>query len=405
MGKKNENVEEYVDSVDDSFVETNEVENHEVLSLDKEETKEEKVSKQELYLENLRKAKELSAKAKEEFKKTDYKLLRNDAYQKMDTVVKMVEKGIAISGIIYGKGGTGKTFRMKQLLKETNYEIIMSKLTAKALYCLLYEYRDADIIWFDDVTKIMKDPQILGFLKAVCGDGNSQDSKIRTIQYNVSTPIRDAEGHILPSDFEISARILITTNEMPNGKKSGNMDLGAVLSRMKKAKLVISRPEMLKIFDEIVQSKYADTTLDERQTVLDYIKLKTTDRMDLNLRILFDGFDYFRIAKLEGQGLQWQINILDDLDRDATTVFLEGLLQDPNYYTEAERIDAFNKYLVDNGQKPVSKPTFCRKVAKWKEETGLRPVPYKEREDSSSDVSSDSSDKTSELESIPYDDS
>lgn len=379
MGKKKENVEEYVDSVDESFTDVTSAE-----AVAPEETKEDKISKQEIYLENLRKAKELSSKAKEEFKKTEYKLLRNDCYQKLDTVVAMVKKGIAISGIIYGKGGTGKTHRLKQLLKETNYEIIMSKLTAKALYCLLYEYREADIIWFDDVTKIMKDPQILGFLKAVCGDGNSEDSQKRIIQYNVSTPIKDAEGNILPSEFEITARILITTNEMPNGKKGGNMDLGAVLSRMKKAKLEIPRVEMLKIFDEIVLSDYADTKLEERKLVLDYIKSKTTDRMDLNLRILFDGFDYFRIAKVENQGEQWKINISDDLDIDPTTVFLNGLLLDPNFYTEAERIEAFNKYLLENGQKPVSKPTFCRKVVKWKEENGREPVAYKKRDEESS---------------------
>lgn len=369
MAKKK--VEEYVDSVDESPVESTE------------DVKEEKVSKQEAYLENLRKAKDLSKKTKEEFKKNDYKLLRNDAYMKMDTIVAMIKKGVAISGIIYSKGGLGKTFRMKQLLKNVDYEVIMTKLTPKALYCLLYEYRNTDIIWFDDVTRIMKDPLILGFLKSICGDGNSEASQTRTIQYNVSTPIKDSEGNILPDNFDITARILITTNEMPNAK-NGGLDVGAVLSRLKKAKVEISRNELLKIFAEVVKEKYGDLNLQERQEVIDYITVKTNDRMtNLNLRTLFDGFDYRRIAKIENQGDQWKINILDDLNRDATTVFLEGLLLDPNFYTEAERIEAFNKYLVENGQKAVSKPTFCRKVKRLKEETGLEPVPYKEREESS----------------------
>jgi len=375
MAKKKEVVEEYVDVADEPFVGGE-------SAISDDEPKAEKVSKQEAYLENLRKAKELSKKTKEEFKKNDYKLLRNDAYQKMDTVVSMVKRGVAISGLIYSKGGLGKTFRMKQLLKSVDYEVIMTKLTPKALYCLLYEYRNTDIIWFDDVTRIMKDPLILGFLKSICGDGNSEASQTRTVQYNVSTPIKDSEGNILPDNFEITARILITTNEMPSGKNAG-LDLGAVLSRLKKAKVEISRVELLKIFAEVVQSSYGELSLDERQEVVDFITANTNDRMtNLNLRTLFDGFDYYRIAKLDGQGDQWKINILDDLDRDATTVYLEGLLQDPNFYTEKERIDAFNKYLVDNGQKAISKATFHRKVNKLVEEQGVEPSPYKKREES-----------------------
>jgi hypothetical protein len=250
----------------------------------------------------------------------------------------------------------------------------------------LYEYRNSDIIWFDDVTKIMKDPLILGFLKSICGDGNSEASQTRRVQYNVSTPIKDAEGNILPDNFEITARILITTNEMPNGKKNANLDLGAVLSRLKKAKVEISRIELLKIFEEVVQSNYGELSLAERQEVLDYIKSNTNDRMDnLNLRTLFDGFDYRRIAKLDGQGDQWKINILEGLDRDATTVYLEGLLQDPEFYTEKDRIDAFNKYLVENGQKAISKATYHRKVNKLIEEQGVEPAPYKRREEESSE--------------------
>jgi hypothetical protein len=196
----------------------------------------------------------------------------------------------------------------------------------------------------------------------------------------VSTPIKDSEGNILPDNFEITARILITTNEMPNGKNAG-LDLGAVLSRLKKAKVEISRIELLKIFAEVIQAPYGELSLNERQEVVDYITANTNDRMtNLNLRTLFDGFDYYRIAKLDRQGEQWKINILDDLDRDANTVYLEGLLQDPNFYTEKERIDAFNKYLVDNGQKVISKATYHRKVSKLVDEQGVEPAQYKRRE-------------------------
>jgi hypothetical protein len=132
MARKKEVVEEYVDSVDDSFIETTN-ESHDAVV---EDSKEEKVSSKELYLENLRKAKELSNKAKTDFKKSEYKMLRNDCYMSMDTVTSMVKKGVAISGIIYSKGGLGKTFRMKQLLKDVEYEVIMTKLTPKAFCCM-----------------------------------------------------------------------------------------------------------------------------------------------------------------------------------------------------------------------------------------------------------------------------
>lgn len=384
VARQTKKVEEYVD---ETYKEADAVEEKSVDV--------EKKSSHAEYLDKVHKAKEYSEKAKEEMRKGNYELLRNDCYQKFDVVVDMVKEGIAVGGLIYGRGGTGKSTRTKQLLSDVDYEVIMTKVTTKTLFILFYEYRDCDVIVFEDVKDMTKDSAKLSLLKAFFEDIRYP----RSLQYNTTQPIKTEDGEIVPSNFVIKARGLILSNEIPNEK---NDDVSAVLSRIKVCHLTIPRPELINMFHDIAKKPYGDLTLEEREEVLDYLVINTSeDNKSLNLRTYFNAMDYRRHSKLKNLGDQWKINLNDDLKKDVNLVILANILKDPNFYNEPERRAKFDELIHGT----VSKSTYNR-MKKELVENGLKCAPYKEREESSSEDEESSTDNsTSEvLPEVPYQD-
>lgn len=140
----------------------------------------------------------------------------NLRFKFVSDLVSMVAKRTAISLIVTGPGGLGKTHTVKTTLEmlgfrdvsgieadspERSFKMIKGYSTAKGLYRELFQNRDS-IIVFDDCDSVLKDPVALNLLK---GALDSYDRRI--ISWNAD--IRDED---LPRSFLFNGRVIFISN-------------------------------------------------------------------------------------------------------------------------------------------------------------------------------------------------
>ena len=141
-------------------------------------------------------------------------------FKKMQGYVKMVIKGINPSVILCGAPGVGKTYRVKQQLKASNYNeghnlfTIKGKCTPRRLYLALYEYqRKGDIILIDDADALVgpnAPEDCINILKAALD--STSDDEGRLVSYNVSGKLMDDDGMEIPKRFYFNGGIIVITN-------------------------------------------------------------------------------------------------------------------------------------------------------------------------------------------------
>lgn len=266
-----------------------------------------------------------------------YESLLSSAYTEMDAVCQMVCAGISNGALIWGEGGTGKTFRCIKHCVDANveWEYLDSFATPASLYAFLYKNKDKDVLLIDDLASFLSDVKILAFLKAAlwASVGNK-----RIVNYESTKIMKDEKGKLIPKKFEMNARIIIITNSLD--KKSPH--IRAVLSRINEVELDIPRDELLRILEKIAESPYEDLDLGERMQVFRFLKDNTSNSTeDLNIRTMFKLFQYRRYAKVAGNPNLFDILGLKILKRDETLVVVEALLNDSSFLTEDDRINKF----------------------------------------------------------------
>ena len=140
----------------------------------------------------------------------------NQRFEFVTQLVSMVARGDAVSAIITGPGGLGKTHTVRAALREcgltdassieseggyNSYRMIKGYSTAKGLYRELYNNRDSVLV-FDDCDSIQKDPVAVNLLK---GALDSYDQRI--ISWNA-----DMKDEDLPRSFVFNGRVLFISN-------------------------------------------------------------------------------------------------------------------------------------------------------------------------------------------------
>lgn len=141
-------------------------------------------------------------------------------FKKMEGYVKMVVKGINPSVILCGAPGVGKTFRVRQVLKQAGYEeeknlfTIKGKCSVRRLYLALYEYKDkGDLLLIDDADALVgpKAPEeCINILKAALD--STSDAEGRLISYGINSPIKDDNGNEIPKRFYYNGGVIVITN-------------------------------------------------------------------------------------------------------------------------------------------------------------------------------------------------
>lgn len=104
-------------------------------------------------------------------------------FEKLNTYVVMVARGISQALMITGDGGVGKSYNVNKILaafgtKNEDYVIMKGKSTVSAMYKFLYDNYDK-IVVFDDCDSILEDSDGMNILKGALDSGN-----IREISWN-----------------------------------------------------------------------------------------------------------------------------------------------------------------------------------------------------------------------------
>lgn len=135
-----------------------------------------------------------------------YQITREDEYQRITAALKEHHLKVAISGILYGGPGTGKTELAKQIARSTQRNLLVvdaSKLTGSFVGESERNYRDlfrnfryieavssrAPIMFIDEADGILG--------KRIDGAGNSRDRYVNTIQNIILEELNDFEGILL----------------------------------------------------------------------------------------------------------------------------------------------------------------------------------------------------------------
>jgi len=152
----------------------------------------------------------------------------NTRFDFVTQLVDMVARNKAVSLIVTGPGGLGKTHTVRAALEsaglkdasgfdaetaEGSFKMIKGYSTAKGLYRELFYNRDSVIV-FDDTDSILKDPVALNLLK---GALDSYDKRI--ISWNA-----DMKDDDLPRSFVFNGRVIFISNlkrsQMDNALKT-----------------------------------------------------------------------------------------------------------------------------------------------------------------------------------------
>lgn len=309
-----------------------------------EKEKVDKVDREQVKVDKIKKVREEEAKIFESLKDSDYKSLVSDAYVEMDSYISMVIKGISTGCLIEGAGGTGKTYRaINECLKAgVDMAYTDSFTTPTAFYIWLFKNKDKDVIICDDVSGFLSNDKILSFLKGCLWAVNGH----RLVNYMTTKPLKDEFDEYIENSFDMNARIIIITNFVDKKKPH----ISAVLTRINYCQVILDRDELLKVLEQIVVNPYDDLTLDERNECLSFLRENTSgSTKDLNIRTLYKVFMFKEYNKTLGSHRDfWKTLSLNMLKKDDRLVVVENIIDNDEFETEDARVKKFTELTGDS---------------------------------------------------------
>ena len=201
-------------------------------------------------------------------------------FSNLESLTKMVGRGIQPSLVITGMAGVGKTHLVKETLKQMglresyDFEHFKGKATAAGLFITLYQNSDK-IVVLDDCDSVFKDDDAVNILKAAL---DSYDT--RKISYISTKPLKDEFGEPIPAHFEFTGKIIFISNI-----HQSKLD-EAIRSRSFVADISMNTGQMFQRMEQLMQSMEPRIPLAAKQQALDIMKSLDAKfgRVDINLR-------------------------------------------------------------------------------------------------------------------------
>lgn len=225
----------------------------------------------------------------------------HEYYKHIDFAIKKLLEGYSHLVFIKGRGGIGKSHRIKELLTscEEDFIEVTGDITEAYLYRLLYE-NNGKIIWFKDVTRLLRGLNSINILKAAC-----ETEKERLITKNSYSH----QQQDLPDRFCWEGSLIFDYNEI--GPLSLKEDFEALITRGDFVEVAISTTEMKEIMQIIAKE-------DWKKEVTNFLieNYESKGRL-LNLRTQWKAFKTYEYA--EATGKDWKQVLKQDLSKDKRT--------------------------------------------------------------------------------------
>ena len=201
-------------------------------------------------------------------------------FANLESLTKMVGRGIQPSLVITGMAGVGKTHLVKETLKQMglresyDFEHFKGKATAAGLFITLYQNSDK-IVVLDDCDSVFKDDDAVNILKAAL---DSYDT--RKISYISTKPLKDEFGEPIPAHFEFTGKIIFISNI-----HQSKLD-EAIRSRSFVADISMNTGQMFQRMEQLMQSMEPRIPVAAKQQALDIMKELDAKfgGVDINLR-------------------------------------------------------------------------------------------------------------------------
>jgi hypothetical protein len=233
-------------------------------------------------------------------------------YAKLEEYAEKFAEGFFNLLLLIGDAGIAKSQTVKRALgKDALW--VEGSASAFGIYQALYENRGRHVI-LDDVDSLYTDRDCVRLLKCLC-----QTDPVKSVSwYTGATGV----GKDIPRQFETSSKVIVIANEW----KTLSENVRAVENR---GHLLFFEPSPLE-----VHRKVGEWFWD--QEVYDFIGANLHLLPGLSMR------HYVQGSELKDAGMEW----LDILHREGfaeKTVLCAKLKNDPQYRTEAQRVEAFKK--------------------------------------------------------------
>jgi len=188
--------------------------------------------------------------------------------------VRLVARKHSHALFVFGsQGGLGKSRTILRTLEEEGIGpiLINSHVTPLALYSTLYQHRDEQVVFFDDVDSMFGSMAHLGLLRsALWGQGQ------RIITYGSSQL-----PNSLPASFEFTSRVIFAANVIPRK----NDAFKAVLSRCDQFELSATNEEVIDLMRSVAADGFRGLSSEDCSMVIDYIEEHSQDHQ-LSMRLL-----------------------------------------------------------------------------------------------------------------------
>lgn len=226
--------------------------------------------------------------AVEEYNDESFSWPINQRFDFVTQLVTMVARQQAVSVVVTGSGGLGKSHTVRAALtaaglreadalqgiapSSETFTVIKGYSTAKGLYRTLYDLNDSTIV-FDDCDEVMKDAVALNVLK---GALDSYDKRV--ISWNAETRGDDD----LPRSFQFTGRVVFISNMARNRinnallTRAYTVDLHMTQEqRIERMEVLIDNPEFMPGFSDA-----------HKQDAMDLIRSVADRANEISLRTL-----------------------------------------------------------------------------------------------------------------------
>lgn len=249
-----------------------------------------------------------------------------ETYEALQKFLTRFVKGHLTMILLEGRPGVGKSYAVREMLKDTKYFLATSHITPMELYRQMWKHRE-EILVMEEIELLMSDPIRRSLIKQV-----SNSDVIKNVSYYSTADL----GEGVPQSFDSNSRIVVLTNRLD--KRDLNMQ--GVIDRGWHLVFSPSRDALLTKMEEItLNSPDNGLSLDERKECFNFIKKNCMNVKDLSLRHLTKSWELYSAWKKEK--IDWQEDLMLSLNLSPKMILMNQLLMKD--VSDKERIELWEQ--------------------------------------------------------------
>lgn len=238
--------------------------------------------------------------------KKNYVELQNETVQRAEQYVRMVGSGGLLGVTLIGPAGMGKTRMVLHILEDElglergkDFDVYGGHITLAEIYEYLYENADK-LVFFDDVSQVVGQPEIMELLKQALNVGYDQ----RVLNYR-SKGVLTVK---VPNRFNFTGRIIMAFNSMDKN----NPNVKAILDRAPTVEIRYSHDEIIKGMYQIAKNEQGGISTEEKVIITRFIEKNTGPLMDVSFRKQQLAFNIYEACKKQfgDPNSKWQDQVL-----------------------------------------------------------------------------------------------